>query len=31
VFLDRRKKQLKLIVWMHRGFTIVHKRIERAR
>lgn len=28
VFLNRRKNQVKLIVWTRGGFTIVHKRLE---
>jgi transposase len=31
VFLNRRKNQVKLIVWTRGGFTIVHKRLERGR
>ena len=30
VFLNRRKNQVKLIVWTRGGFTIVHKRRERG-
>ncbi len=30
VFLNRRKTQVKLIVWTRGGFTIVHKRLERG-
>jgi len=30
VFLNRRKNQVKLIVWTRGGFTIVHKRLERG-
>jgi transposase len=30
VFLNRRKSQVKLIVWTRGGFTIVHKRLERG-
>ena len=30
VFLNRRKNQVKLIVWTRRGFTIVHKRLQRG-
>lgn len=28
VFLNRRKNQVKLVVWTRGGFTIVHKRLE---
>ena len=28
VFLNRRRNQVKLIVWTRGGFTIVHKRLE---
>lgn len=30
VFLNRRKNQVKLLVWTRGGFTIVHKRLERG-
>lgn len=30
VFLNRRKNQVKLIVWTRGGFTIVHKKLERG-
>lgn len=30
VFLNRRKNQVKLMVWTRGGFTIVHKRLERG-
>jgi transposase len=30
VFLNRRKTQVKLVVWTRGGFTIVHKRLERG-
>ncbi len=30
VFLNRRRTQVKLIVWTRGGFTIVHKRLERG-
>ena len=30
VFLNRRKNQVKLIVWTRGGFTIVHKRLEKG-
>ena len=30
VFLNRRKNQVKLIVWTRGGFTIIHKRLERG-
>jgi transposase len=30
VFLNRRKSQVKLLVWTRGGFTIVHKRLERG-
>ena len=29
-FLNRRKNQVKLLVWTRGGFTIVHKRLERG-
>jgi transposase len=31
VFLNRRRNQVKLLVWTRGGFTIVHKRLERGR
>jgi transposase len=30
VFLNRRRNQVKLVVWTRGGFTIVHKRLERG-
>ena len=30
VFLNRRKNQVKLIMWTRGGFAIVHKRLERG-
>lgn len=30
VFLNRRKNQVKLLVWTRGGFTVVHKRLERG-
>ena len=30
LFLNRRKNQVKLLVWTRGGFTIVHKRLERG-
>ena len=30
VFLNRRRNQVKLIVWTRGGFTILHKRLERG-
>ena len=30
VFLNRRKNQVKLLIWTRGGFTIVHKRLERG-
>ena len=30
VFLNRRKTQMKLLVWTRGGYTIVHKRLERG-
>jgi transposase len=30
VFLNRRKNQVKMIVWTRGGWTIVHKRLERG-
>jgi len=31
VFLNRRRNQVKLLLWTRGGFTIVHKRLERGR
>ena len=31
VFLNRRKTQVKLLVWTRGGFTIIHKRLERGK
>jgi transposase len=31
VFLNRRRNQVKLLVWTRGGYTIVHKRLERGR
>lgn len=31
VFLNRRKTQVKLLLWTRGGFTIVHKRLEKGR
>lgn len=31
LFLNRRRTQVKLLVWTRGGFTIVHKRLERGR
>lgn len=31
VFLNRRRNQVKLLVWTRGGFTIIHKRLERGR
>ena len=31
VFLNRRKNQVKLLVWTRGGFTIIHKRLERGK
>ena len=31
VFLNRRKTQVKLLVWTRGGYTIVHKRLERGK
>jgi transposase len=31
IFLNRRRTQVKLLVWTRGGFTIVHKRLERGR
>ena len=30
VFLNRRKNQVKLLVWTRGGYTVVHKRLERG-
>lgn len=30
VFLNRRRNQVKLLVWTRGGFTIIHKRLERG-
>ena len=30
VFLNRRKNQVKLLLWTRGGFTVVHKRLERG-
>jgi transposase len=30
LFLNRKRSQVKLLVWTHGGFTIVHKRLERG-
>lgn len=30
VFLNRRRNQVKLVMWTRGGFTIVHKRLERG-
>lgn len=30
VFINRRKNQVKLLLWTRGGFTIVHKRLERG-
>ena len=30
VFLNRRRNQIKLLVWTRGGFTVVHKRLERG-
>jgi transposase len=30
VFLNRRKNQVKLVVWTRGGYTIVHKKLERG-
>jgi transposase len=30
VFLNRRKTQVKLLIWTRGGYTIVHKRLERG-
>lgn len=31
VFLNRRRNQVKLLVWTRGGFTIIHKRLERGK
>jgi transposase len=31
IFLNRRRTQAKLLIWMRGGFTIVHRRLERGR
>lgn len=31
LFLNRRRTQMKLLLWTRGGFTIVHKRLERGR
>jgi len=31
VFLNRRKNQVKLLMWTRGGFTVVHKRLERGK
>lgn len=31
VFLNRRKNQVKLLVWTRGGFSIIHKRLERGK
>lgn len=31
LFLNRRKNQVKMLMWTRGGFTIVHKRLERGR
>jgi transposase len=31
LFLNRRATQVKMLMWTHGGFTIVHKRLERGR
>ena len=31
LFLNRRRTQVKLLVWTRGGFTVVHKRLERGR
>ena len=31
LFLNRRRTQIKLLVWTRGGYTIVHKRLERGR
>lgn len=30
IFLNRRRNQVKMLVWMRGGFTIVHRRLERG-
>lgn len=30
VFINRRRNQIKLLVWTRGGFTIIHKRLERG-
>jgi transposase len=31
IFLNRRRTQMKMLVWTRGGYTIVHKRLERGR
>lgn len=31
IFINRRKTQVKLLIWTRGGFTIVHKRLEKGR
>jgi transposase len=31
VFINRRRTQIKLLVWTRGGFTIIHKRLERGK
>lgn len=31
VFVNRRKTQVKLLIWTRGGFTVLHKRLERGR
>ena len=31
LFLNRRRTQVKMLIWTRGGFTIVHKRLERGR
>ena len=31
LFLNRRRTQVKILVWTRGGFTIIHKRLERGR
>lgn len=31
LFLNRRKTQMKLLMWTRAGYTVVHKRLERGR
>ena len=31
IFLNRRRNQVKMLVWTRGGFTILHKRLERGR